>query len=205
MAQIRDAKIGAKQSEISKLFLDLMQEVDYRGVWCRHAILLQDRATSSQEIPEMRLTRECDYAFVVLVYLAAQERTRVISCDELADLLSIPYEFLAKILQKLSRAGFIGSKQGPHGGYYLARNPSEITFSDVFHAIDDPVRLVECVEVESCRCPRLSVCAIIETMRALHQKVMAEFDRATVADLIPLSREASPVHARAASDPLSPR
>lgn len=132
----------------------------------------------------MRLTRECDYAFVVLVFLARQEKVYPISCDEIANLLSIPSEFLAKILQKLSRAGLVGSKQGPRGGYSLARDPLEITFTDVFRAIDDPVRLVECVEVESCRCPRLSVCDIIETMQALHQKVMAGFDQVTVADLI---------------------
>lgn len=138
----------------------------------------------------MRLTRECDYAFVVLVFLAGQERTRAISCDEIASLLSIPFDFLAKILQRLARAGLIGS---------------EISFADVFRAIDDPVRLVECVEVESCRCPRLSVCAIIETMRALHQKVIAGFDQATVADLIPASeREPAPVHAKARLDPASP-
>ena len=85
----------------------------------------------------MRLTRECDYGFVVLVFLAGQERACAVSCYEIAGALMIPSEFLAKILQKLSRAGLVGSKQGPHGGYYLARNPSEITFTDVFRAIDE--------------------------------------------------------------------
>ncbi len=134
----------------------------------------------------MRLTRECDYAFVVLVFLDGQDKTRPISSDEIAGLLRIPFDFLSKILQKLARAGLIGSKQGPHGGYYLTRLPSEISFTDVFRAIDDPVRLVECVEVESCSCPRVDVCKIIETMGALHQKVLAGFNEATVADLLPV-------------------
>lgn len=152
----------------------------------------------------MRLTRECDYAFVVLVFLAEQERARVISAEEMASELSIPFDFLAKILQKLSRAGLVVSKQGPHGGYFLAREPAEISFGDVFRAIDDPVRLVECAELEDCRCPRLSVCAIIETMRVLHRKIMAGFDEVTVADLIPAAQgDPSPVHARAGPDPAS--
>ncbi|MBI2554639.1 MAG: Rrf2 family transcriptional regulator [Candidatus Rokubacteria bacterium] len=67
--------------------------------------------TFARAILGMRLTRECDYAFVVLVFLAGQERTRAISCDEIASLLSIPFDFLAKILQRLARAGLIGSKQ----------------------------------------------------------------------------------------------
>lgn len=152
----------------------------------------------------MRLTRECDYAFVVLVFLAGQDKTRLNSCDEMAGLLSIPFEFLAKILQKLARARLIGSKQGPHGGYHLVRNPSEISFTDVFRAIDDPVRLVECAEIETCGCPRLSVCNIIETMGALQQKVLAGFDGVTVADLIPAS-QAAPLHARVGPDPATRR
>jgi len=143
----------------------------------------------------MRLTRECNYAFVVLVFLAERERGRVISCAELADLLSMPYDFLAKILQKLSHAGLIESKHGPSGGYYLARNPAEIAFTDVFRAMDDPVRLVECVEPDSCHCPRLSVCAIIEAMRTVHRKIIAGLDRVTIVDLIRASKEVpSPVH-----------
>lgn len=146
----------------------------------------------------MRLTRECDYAFVALVFLAGQDKTRPISCDEMAGVLTMPFDFLAKILQQLSRARLIGSKQGPHGGYYLARTPSEISFTDVFRAIDDPVRLVECAEIERCSCPRLSVCNIIETMRALHQKVLAGFEEVTVADLIPASLAEPPAITRGA-------
>lgn len=160
--------------------------------------------THSQVDLEMRLTRECDYAFVVLAFLAGHERARLISCDEMASALSIPSEFLAKILQKLSRAGLVVSKQGPHGGYWLDRTPSQITFTDVFRAIDDPVRLVECVEVDRCRCPRLSVCDITETMQVLHQKLLEGFDKVTVADLIPASGgPLSPVHARAGQDQAS--
>ena len=137
----------------------------------------------------VRLTRECDYGFVVLVFLARRGRDGVIPCDEIAAHLSMPYEFLAKILQKLTRAGLVASKQGPHGGYVLARDPAEIRFTDVFRAIDDPLLLVECVEPQNCRCPRVPLCSIIETMHVLHQKLAAVFDCVTVADLVPVSCE----------------
>ena len=132
----------------------------------------------------MRLTRECDYAFVVLVFLARQDRDRVVACDDIAASLDIPYDFLAKILQKLARAGLVVSKQGPRGGYLLARRTFEISFTDVFRAIDDPLLLVECVQPQSCRCPRLALCSIIETMHVLHQRLATVFDSVTVADLV---------------------
>jgi len=132
----------------------------------------------------MRLTRECDYAFVVLAFLARRDRNRMATCDDVAAHLGIPYDFLAKILQKLGRAGLVASKQGPLGGYRLARLPSEISFSDVFGAIDS-LLFVECVQPESCRCPRLARCAIVEPMHALHRRLAAVFDNLTVADLDP--------------------
>jgi Rrf2 family protein len=98
--------------------------------------------------------------------------------------LAIPYSFLAKILQKLSRAGLVMSKQGPRGGYLLARHPSEISFTDVFRAIDNPLLLVECVQPQSCSCPRLAVCSIIETMQVLQKRLGAVFDNVTIAELV---------------------
>lgn len=140
----------------------------------------------------MWLTRECDYAFVVLAFLARQDRVRLVSCEDIAERLNIPYEFLAKILQKLCRAGLTASKQGAHGGYVLARSPSVISFTDVFLAVEDPLLLVECAEPQGCRCPRLPVCTIAEPMRLLHQRLATVFGSVTVADLLTAPCEGTP-------------
>ena len=149
----------------------------------------------------MRMTRQCDYALVVLVSLAGRENERM-SCAEMARELSIPLHFLAKILQKLCRAGLVASREGSGGGYYLARAPATITVADVLRATDEPVRLVECAEGDDCGCPRLLVCAIVESMQALHRKVTAIFQEVTIADLIPLAsrqvRATSPMPGRVA-------
>ncbi len=145
----------------------------------------------------MWMTRECDYALVVLVFLAGRQHQRM-SCGEIASALNIPSDFLAKILPKLCRAGFVGSKEGAGGGYELAKNPSTITLADVLRATDNPLQLVECAEGEACRCPRHSVCAILESMQTLHRRLTAMFEGMTVADLIPLASATSA--ARSADD-----
>ena len=132
----------------------------------------------------MWLTRECDYGLVVLVFFGTKEHGRVVSCEEMSDQLSIPYDFLAKILQKLSRAGLVASRLGAHGGYLLARDLSAIRLIDVIRAIEEPPLLVDCVEPDGCRCPRLSRCVLVEPMRALHRRLSAVFETITVADLV---------------------
>lgn len=132
----------------------------------------------------MWLTRECDYAVVVLAFFGGRRRDSVVSCEEVADRLTMPYDFLAKILQKLCRATLITSRRGPHGGYSLARDPTAIRLIDVFRAVADPPLLVDCVEPGGCRCPRISLCEIVEPMQALHHKLEALLEGITIADLV---------------------
>lgn len=151
----------------------------------------------------MRLTRECDYAFVALAFLAGRAGGMAISCEDMARALTIPPDFLAKILQKLSRSGLVVAKHGPNGGYVLSRQPADVSFADVLLAIDEPLRLVECVEPHDCRCPRLSVCAILETMQVIHERLITALARVTLADLLP-SLQRAPTSPEAPSSVMRP-
>jgi Rrf2 family protein len=51
---------------------------------------------------------------------------------------------LAKVLQRLARAGFVSSVRGPNGGFSLARDPATIVMLEVFEAIEGPVGDVAC-------------------------------------------------------------
>ena len=51
----------------------------------------------------------------------------------------IPLKFLEKILFDLRHAGLVATRRGPEGGYWLARDPAEITVADVLRAVDGPL------------------------------------------------------------------
>jgi Rrf2 family protein len=53
--------------------------------------------------------------------------------------------YLEQIFQSFKKAGILGSKRGPKGGYYLARSPAEITVKDILQAAEGDIALVECV------------------------------------------------------------
>jgi Rrf2 family protein len=56
-------------------------------------------------------------------------RVLALACGE-------PAPFLAKILQKLARAGVLRSKRGRTGGFVLGRPASEISLADVVLAVE---------------------------------------------------------------------
>lgn len=81
-------------------------------------------------------SRQCEYALQAVLYLALKPRGEMTSIKELAKHLSIPYHFLGKILQDLTRKGLLISLKGPTGGFGLAMSAEEITLFHIVDAVD---------------------------------------------------------------------
>jgi Rrf2 family protein len=76
--------------------------------------------------------------------------------NDISEAMMVPKSFLAKILQKLVRAGIVRSFRGVKGGFRLGRAPSEINLLEVIEAIDGPIETNRCVlDPGSCELNRL--------------------------------------------------
>lgn len=91
----------------------------------------------------MQITRETDYA-IRCVYYLKNKPDEVTMVDEIAREMCIPKSFLAKILQKLSRAKIVQSYRGVKGGFQLARKPKNISIYDVIEAVEGPIAMNVC-------------------------------------------------------------
>lgn len=87
----------------------------------------------------------CEYALQAVVFLALQKEGERVSIRDLTKKLDIPYHFLAKILQDLSRKGLLNSLKGPGGGFTLGMPAREITLFHVVEAIDGLDLTQKCV------------------------------------------------------------
>jgi len=73
-----------------------------------------------------QLSKKVEYGLIAVRHMAGGTRGQIFTAKEIADTYHIPYELLAKVMQKLVRRGYIASYQGVNGGYTLGRNPSEL-------------------------------------------------------------------------------
>lgn len=82
--------------------------------------------------------------------MATERQGQTFTAKEIADRYQIPYELLAKVMQKLAKKGFISSYQGVHGGYVLTRDPNDLRVSALIQAIEEKASLtiIQC-EAES--------------------------------------------------------
>jgi len=89
----------------------------------------------------MKLTRASSYALHAVVHMAQQKAQNVpVASHDIANERGIPMRFLLKVLKPLVTHRILLSVKGPHGGYRLARSPSDITMLDIIEAVDGTLR-----------------------------------------------------------------
>lgn len=130
----------------------------------------------------LRFTREAEYGLLAMAYIATRPTGELAYRKEIAEHHNIPREFLAKVLQKLSRRGLIKSFRGIRGGYLLARVPAEISVADVVSAVDGPLALVECARQDG-SCPQIEICGFRSVLWGLQDDILGMLQRITVKDL----------------------
>lgn len=135
----------------------------------------------------MRLTRAGEYGLRGMLYLAAQPEGKVTLLSDVAAAQDIPYSFLGKIFSHLARAGVVRSVRGFHGGFVLAKPPSEITMQEVIEIVEGEIRLNDCSQAGGAMCQRKTVCAMQPVWEETQEKVREVLRRTTFADLV--SRE----------------
>ncbi|NDO83748.1 transcriptional regulator [Citrobacter sp. NCU1] len=117
---------------------------------------------------------------------------RDMSVREIAALQSVPYDYLAKIFTRLSKAGLVRSIEGKGGGFQLAKPAEHITVLDVVNAIDGDKRIFECREIRQ----RLAVfdeqppqwacegiCGVRSVMDSAQQRMEEALSQHTILDL----------------------
>ena len=80
-----------------------------------------------------------EYALRAVFDLAGRGGPDPVKIAEIAARQRIPQKFLELILSQLKQGGFLGSRRGAEGGYFLARPPRNITVGDVLRHIDGPI------------------------------------------------------------------
>jgi Rrf2 family protein len=132
-------------------------------------------------IPAVKLSNKGRYAVRALFDIAFYNDGEPTQVKDIADRQGIPPRFLEQIFQDLKRAGIVGSKRGPQGGYRLARAPDAITLGDVVRALEGPIALGDAPTPR--RGAAESWRVLDNVFKDLSANVEACFDGVTVADI----------------------
>jgi Rrf2 family protein len=137
----------------------------------------------------MRLTKRGEYGLRAMIDLGiAQEIGRpLLQIAELAEKENIPIKFLEQILVELKGAGYLDSKRGKKGGYFLKKPMDTIKIGDVVRHMEGPLAPIPCVSqnfYERCSCPDEAHCGLRILMLDVRNAISNILDRYTLAQTV---------------------
>lgn len=140
----------------------------------------------------MTITKRGEYALRALIAICiAKEFGRdLVPIAELAAKECLPIKFLEQILTQLKEAGYVDSKRGRYGGYFLATSANRIRFGTVIRLIDGPLAPIACVSqtaYKPCTCPDEAHCGLHMLMLDVRNTIANILDRYTLADTVEIT------------------
>lgn len=131
----------------------------------------------------LSLSKKTDYALLALCYLTEVGAERAANTREIAEKYDIPVELLAKILQRLAKAGLVASTAGPTGGYRLAKAPEAISVGRVVEIVDGTPAIAQCFRVNGHGCEQLDKCTIRHPLERINARMLQMLNLISLAEI----------------------
>lgn len=132
----------------------------------------------------MMFSKTCEYAIRALIYIGqqTQDGSRV-GVKKIAQGIDSPEYFIAKILQELSRKGFVHSVKGPTGGFFLTDENKEISLAKVVKEIDGDKLFTACA-MGLKQCSEEHPCPLHNKFKHIKASWIKILEESTISDLV---------------------
>lgn len=138
----------------------------------------------------MLVAKRTRYALRAIFELAKSHNGGVVKIADIAEAQAIPCRFLEVILSQLKQGGFVNSKRGIEGGYFLLRSPAKLTVGEVVRFMQGPVRAVSCfVKNSRDSCPLFGHCVFLPMWEKVHEAIAGVYDTTTFQGLVDQERD----------------
>ena len=133
----------------------------------------------------MKLTSKGRYAVMALVDLARFDNINPVSLRDISLRQNISLDYLEQIFLKLKKNQIVKSIRGNQGGYILSKNPNDIKLTNIFQAVDEKVKTVQCKKDSKKGCNgRATKCITHNLWDELENHINNFFEQKSLQDLI---------------------
>ena len=134
------------------------------------------------------LTYKTRYSILALVKLASEYGKGPLQINQIAESENIPKRFLESILLELKKNGYLDSKLGKKGGYYLIRKPDQVNLLEIIRLFEGAIALLPCISekyYQPCEhCKDEEKCTIRATFEDIREYTYNKLAATTLASLL---------------------
>ena len=138
----------------------------------------------------MKLTSKGRYAVMALADLARFDNVNPVSLRDISLRQGISLDYLEQIFSKLRKKEIVQSVRGTQGGYILNKNAKEIKLTNIFDAVDEKVKTVQCKKESKKGCNgKATKCITHNLWDELEVHINTFFENKSLKDLINNNKE----------------
>ncbi len=127
---------------------------------------------------------------MALVDLARFDSINPVSLRDISLRQGISIDYLEQIFLKLKRNNIVKSIRGTQGGYILSKNPNDIKLTNIFYAVDEKVKTVQCKKDSKKGCNgKATKCITHDLWDELETHINSFFENKSLEDLINNKKE----------------
>ena len=112
----------------------------------------------------MKLTTKGRYAVMAMADLASYSKNKPVSLSEIAIRQNISLAYLEQLFIRLKEKKLVKSVRGVHGGYVLNLPASEIKISNIFFAVNEEIKTLNCKKDSKKGCNNKSIKCITHNL-----------------------------------------
>ena len=133
----------------------------------------------------MKLNTRGRYAVMALADMASFNRQNPVSLRDISLRQNISLVYLEQIFSKLKKNNIVKSIRGTNGGYILTKDPEKIKLSNIFLAVDEKVKTLQCKKESKKGCNgKLTKCITHNLWDDLEMHINDFFDKKNLGDLL---------------------
>ena len=138
----------------------------------------------------MKLTSKGRYAVMALVDLARFDNINPVSLRDISLRQGISLDYLEQIFSKLRKKEIVQSVRGTQGGYILNKKAKEIKLTNIFDAVDEKVKTVQCKKESKKGCNgKATKCITHNLWDELEIHINTFFENKSLKDLLNNNKE----------------
>ncbi|MSP64386.1 MAG: Rrf2 family transcriptional regulator [Ignavibacteria bacterium] len=131
----------------------------------------------------LKLSKKVEYGLIAIRHMALIES--ITTAKEISDHYKLPFDLLAKVMQKLAKSKIITSHQGIHGGYKLAKSADSISIMDIIQTIEGHIPgIVQCIDEGLEKCSIHQNCTIRNPLHKVQENLESAFNNLKISEIV---------------------
>lgn len=118
-----------------------------------------------------------------MIDLAIHNGNRPVYLRKIALRQGISFRYLQNIFSMLKSAGYVTTLRGAGGGFYLARDPADISLKNIIELLEGPLCIVDCVDHPK-KCVNSGLCSARDVWMGIAENIRKYLDGISLKDMI---------------------